>query len=69
MSTMDDQEIFKEDKMEGEKTTDYIIPFKANSIRDKINLKVVGVIWTLLFLLKIICQDVEWGFFLMFTFC
>ena len=57
MSAMDDQDIFKEDKLEGEKMAEYIIPFKDNGIGDKINLKVVGVIWTLL--LKIICKDEE----------
>ena len=47
--------------------TEYIVPYKDSGIGDKINLKVVGAIWIILLLLKIICQDSEWGFFMMFT--
>ena len=50
-----------------ERKTEYIIPYQDSGIGNKINLKVVGVIWAILFLLKIICKDEDWAFFLMFT--
>ena len=44
--------------MEGkkEKKTEYMV-----------NLKMVGALWTLMLFLKVLCQDEEWGSFLMFT--
>ena len=55
--------------MEGKKgtKTEYIIPYKDSGIGYMVNLKVVGVLWTLMLFLKVLCQDEEWGFFLMFT--
>jgi hypothetical protein len=58
-------EAFKEEKVVMK--TEYIIPYQDSGIGNKVNLKVVGVIWVILLLLKIICKDEEWGFFLMFT--
>jgi len=49
------------------KKTEYIVPYQDNGIGNKINLKVIGAIWFIVLLLKIICQDEEWGFFLMFS--
>ena len=56
---------FKEKKVV--KKTEYIIPYQDSGIGNMVNLRVVGVIWAILLLLKIICKDEEWGFFLMFT--
>ena len=47
--------------------TEYIIPYQDNGIGNMVNLKVVGVFWVIMLLLKIFDQDNEWGFFLMFS--
>ena len=44
--------------------TGYIIPYQDNG--NMVNLKVVGVFWVIMLLLKIFNQDNEWGFSLMF---
>ena len=50
-----------------EKKTEYITPYKDSGIGCIVNLKVLGVLWTLMLFLKVLCQDEEWSFFLMFT--
>eukprot|EP00091_Calanus_sinicus_P010046 TRINITY_DN23369_c0_g1_i1.p1 TRINITY_DN23369_c0_g1~~TRINITY_DN23369_c0_g1_i1.p1 ORF type:complete len:103 (-),score=41.06 TRINITY_DN23369_c0_g1_i1:201-509(-) len=62
---MDIAETVKEEKVV--KKTEYILPYQDSGIGNMVNLRVVGIIWIILLLLKIICKDEEWGFFLMFT--
>ena len=50
-----------------EKKTEYITPYKDSGIGYIVNLKVLGVLWTLMLFLKVLCHDEEWSFFLMFT--
>ena len=45
----------------------YIVPFPDNGIGKMVNLKVVWLLWLLHLVFKIICEDSEWGFFLMAT--
>ena len=55
-------------KKEKIKMREYIIPYQDSGIGNKINLKVVGAIcWIIMLLLKIICEDKAWTFFLMFS--
>ena len=48
-----------------ERMTEYIMPYQDNGIGNKINLKMVSLLWLIILLWKIICKDYEWGFFIM----
>jgi len=52
---MSDENLVKQELKEGLKTKDIIL------------YKVIYAIWTVSLLLKLICQDEEWGLFLMVT--
>ena len=60
LPTMEKAEVLNDD-ME-ERKTEYIPPLPY-----KIIITVFAVSWSLLLMLKLFCQDEEWGFFLIFT--
>ena len=45
----------------------YIVPFPDNGIGKMVNLRLVWLAWLIHLVFKIICEDSEWGFFLMAT--